>query len=266
MTRLFYGWCIRPCRTPAWNLLTARNAREGLDALRRHSPDVLLLDISLPDASGLELIGQVRDIDPKLPIAFITVSDDSHTAIEAMKRGAYDFLIKPLSLDNVRSVVNSCALGNAAADGSAGDNTRIGRDRQTKSIEHDVLIGRSPAMLEVYKEIGRIATQDVTVLICGESGTGKELVARAIYQHSSARANAFWPSTAPLLSDTLLESELFGHEKGAFTGADRQANRQVRAMPRRHDLSGRSGRHVARHAEQGSADPARPAIRTGRWK
>ncbi len=202
------------------DLLMARNAREGLDAVRRHSPDVLLLDISLPDASGLDLIGQVRDIDPKLPIAFITVSDDSHTAIEAMKCGAYDFLIKPLSLEHVRRVVKHAMETRRLMDVpvTIPELDEIGDEIK----EQDVLIGRSPAMLDVYKEIGRIATQDVSVLICGESGTGKELAARAIYQHSSRREQRFLAVNCAALSDTLLESELFGHEKGAFTGADRQ--------------------------------------------
>jgi DNA-binding NtrC family response regulator len=202
------------------NLLTARNAREGLDVIRRHSPDVLLLDISLPDASGLELIGQVRVIDPKMPIAFITVSDDSHTAIEAMKCGAYDFLIKPLSLERVRHVVKRALETRRLMEVPVKipELDEIGDEIN----EHDALIGHSPAMLDVYKEIGRIATQDVSVLICGESGTGKELVARAIYQHSSRSKQRFLAVNCAALSDTLLESELFGHEKGAFTGADRQ--------------------------------------------
>jgi DNA-binding NtrC family response regulator len=202
------------------DLLTARNADEGLESIRRHSPDVLLLDISLPDASGLELIGQVRNIAPKMPIAFITVSDDSHTAIEAMKLGAYDFLIKPLIPQQVRNVVER-ALETRRLMGvpvTIPDLDEIG----DAGAEHDVLIGRSPAMLELYKEIGRIAMQEISVLICGESGTGKELVARAIYQHSLRSGQRFLAVNCAALSDTLLESELFGHEKGAFTGADQR--------------------------------------------
>jgi DNA-binding NtrC family response regulator len=204
------------------DLHTAQSAQEGLAALRQNSPDVLLLDISLPDASGLEMANRVRNIDPKLPIVFITVSDDSHTAIEAMKVGAYDILIKPLSLDSVRNVIIRAIemrrlMGVPVAIPEL-DEIKDAAD------EHDQLVGRSPAMLGLYKEIGRIATQDVSVLICGESGTGKELVARAIYQHSSRSDRHFLAVNCAALSDTLLESELFGHEKGAFTGADRQRN------------------------------------------
>ena len=162
----------------------------------------------------------MRVIDPKLPIAFITVSDDSHTAIEAMKCGAYDFLIKPLSLERVRHVVRRALETRRLMEVPVKipELDEIGDEIN----EHDALIGHSPAMLDVYKEIGRIATQDVSVLICGESGTGKELVARAIYQHSSRSKQRFLAVNCAALSDTLLESELFGHEKGAFTGADRQ--------------------------------------------
>ena len=201
-------------------LIMARSAGEGLAAISKCSPDALLLDISLPDASGLELVARVRELAPKLPIAFITVSDDSHTAIEAMKLGAYDFLIKPLSLQRVRSVVERALEMRRlmGAHVAISDLDEI----KDESNGHDVLIGRSPAMLEIYMEIGRIAKQDVSVLICGESGTGKELVARAIHQHSTRSHERFLAVNCAALSDTLLESELFGHEKGTFTGADQR--------------------------------------------
>ena len=228
------------------NLLTAQR-REGLDAIRRHSPDVLLLDISLPDASGLELIGQVRVIDPKLPIAFITVSDDSHTAIEAMKCGAYDFLIKPLSLERVRHVVKRALETRRLMEVPV----KIPElDKTGDEInEHDALIGHSPAMLDVYKEIGRIATQDVSVLICGESGTGKELVARAIYQHSSRRRATLPGGKLHRAFRHAAGERVVRARKGGLYRSGSATNRKVRAMPRRHYLPGRGGRHVARYAE-----------------
>jgi DNA-binding NtrC family response regulator len=201
-------------------LVMARSGREGLEAISKDSPDVLLLDISLPDASGLELIGRMRELAPDLPIAFITVSDDSHTAIEAMKLGAYDFLLKPLSVQRVRSVVLR-ALEMRRLMGARVAIPDLGEIKD-ESGGHDALIGRSPSMLRIYMEIGRIAKQDVSVLICGESGTGKELVARAIHQHSTRNHERFLAVNCAALSDTLLESELFGHEKGAFTGADQR--------------------------------------------
>ena len=198
--------------------VAAGSAHEGITAVKQESPDVLLLDIQLPDGSGLEIAEQVREIDPKLPIIFITVSDKSDTAIEAMKLGAYEFLLKPLDVEQVRDVVARAMetrrmMSVPVAMSEIADSDDAGQD---------FLVGRSSEMLEVYKEVGRVATQDVTVLICGESGTGKELVARAVYQHSVRKDRPFLAVNCAALSETLLESELFGHEKGAFTGADQQ--------------------------------------------
>ncbi|HMP79321.1 MAG TPA: sigma-54 dependent transcriptional regulator [Pirellulaceae bacterium] len=192
----------------------------GLKAVGRIQPDVLLLDIKLPDVSGLEIAGQIREMDPKLPIVFITVLGDSDTAIEATKCGAYEFLLKPLDIHLVQDVVRRAletrrlmrvpvALDEIQTDEPSPDSS-------------DALIGRSPQMLNVYGEIGRVAGQDVSVLICGASGTGKELVARAIYQHSQRNREPFLAVNCAALSEMLLESELFGHEKGSFTGADRR--------------------------------------------
>jgi len=203
-------------------VLTARNAEAGLAELRRHQPDALLLDIMLPDGSGLEIARQVREIDPRLPVTFITVSDDSDVAIEAMKLGAYDFLLKPLDVEEVQDVVERALeirrmmqVPVKMAEGDRGE-------AATGHVKQDLLVGRSPEILAVYKEVGRVAAQDVSVLIHGESGTGKELVARAIYHHSNRKDECFLAVNCAALSDTLLESELFGHEKGSFTGADRR--------------------------------------------
>lgn len=199
------------------SVLTSGTAEDGLELIRQESPDVLLLDIMLHEANGLELATQIRHIDSKLPIIFITAMNDSDTAIQAMSRGAYDYLLKPLNKQDVQDLVDRALetrrlmqspvhMQEAAPTGEKGD----------------LLVGRSPLMLDVYKKIGRVAPQDVAVLILGESGTGKELIARAIYHHSSRRNECFMAINCAALSDTLLESELFGHEKGAFTGADRR--------------------------------------------
>ncbi|HUG19773.1 MAG TPA: sigma-54 dependent transcriptional regulator [Planctomycetaceae bacterium] len=200
-------------------VFTASNAREGLEQLRERSPDAILLDIMLPDDSGLEIAQEIREFDSRLPVIFITVSDDSDVAIEAMKLGAYEFLLKPLHVENVRSVVERALevrrmmqVPVQMADSEHGE--------VALEENHDALVGRSSGMLEVYKEVGRVAAQNVSVLICGESGTGKELVARAIYHHSQRKNETFLAVNCAALSDTLLESELFGHEKGSFTGAD----------------------------------------------
>jgi two-component system nitrogen regulation response regulator GlnG len=207
----------RAFRDPALVLLTAETAAEAVALASAHRPDVVILDVQLPDGSGLETLARLRDLDARCPVIFITGKGDADTAIDAMKRGAYDFLLKPLELAGLRQVVDKAlAIRRAmlvpavvAADTTVDDRA-------------DAIVGRCPAMQEVYKAIGRVAAQDVTVLITGESGTGKELVARALYQHSSRADKPFLAISCAAIPEHLLESELFGHEKGAFTGADRR--------------------------------------------
>jgi len=198
-------------------VLTASSADEGLSLLENESPDLVLLDVMLPKTSGLQVFDRIRAFDPKLPVIFITASGDSATAIEAMKGGAYDYLYKPLDVAQVRLCVekalNMRRLMNVPV---------LLPNNQADGINSDLLVGRSAPMLDVYKAIGRVAPQDVTVLIQGESGTGKELIARAVYQHSQRSAGTFLAVNCAAIHETLLESELFGHEKGAFTGADQR--------------------------------------------
>lgn len=195
-------------------VVTARDVNEGLDVVRRGA-DVVLLDIMLPDISGLEAARKFQALDPKLPVIFITASGTSDTAIEAMKLGAYDYLLKPLDLPNLRSLVDR-ALEIRRLMKVPVELPREGIQR----FDTDQIIGRCPAMQEVFKAIGRVASQNVTVLINSESGTGKELISRAIYHHSHRANKQFLAVNCAAIPDALLESELFGHEKGAFTGAD----------------------------------------------
>lgn len=198
-------------------LLTASSAAEGLELVRQRRPDVILLDINLPDRSGLDLFEELRRHDARVPVIFITGHGTTDQAIGAMKLGAYDFLLKPLEIAPLRDIV-----------GRALDISRLMREPavidppEKSEAPGDVLIGRCLAMQEVYKAIGRVAPQNVIVLILGESGTGKELVARAIYQHSHRAQSPFLAINCAAIPETLLESELFGHEKGAFTGAERK--------------------------------------------
>ncbi|MCA9201636.1 MAG: sigma-54-dependent Fis family transcriptional regulator [Planctomycetales bacterium] len=198
-------------------VLAASSADEGMELLREHQPDTVLLDIMLPDTSGLALFQQIREIDRRLPIIFITAGAGSESAIEAIQLGAFDYVAKPLDLPKLKSLVEKAletrrlmsvpvALGADTVDNSTGE----------------LFVGRSPRMLDVFKAVGRVAKQSVAVLVRGESGTGKELVARALYQHSDRNDQPFMAINCAALPDTLLESELFGHEKGAFTGADRR--------------------------------------------
>ena len=200
-------------------LTAVSTAEEGLPLLVEGKVDVCLLDIMLPEMSGLELARKIRSIDACLPIIFITSMDDSNTAIEAMKLEAYEFCTKPLDIRQVRDFVERALEARRLMQSPVTIHTC--EELPSDSGDHQ-LVGKSPQMVEVYKQIGRVAAQKVPVLIRGESGTGKELIARAIYQHSRRNEECYLAVNCAALSETLLESELFGHEKGAFTGADRR--------------------------------------------
>jgi two-component system nitrogen regulation response regulator GlnG len=201
-----------------FKLTQCGSAEEGLTLIVDGHIDLCLLDIMLPDMNGMELAKKIRSIDARLPVIFMTSQGDSSTAIEAMSLGAYDFCTKPLHVDQVRDLTEKAIearrlMQSKVVFDQTNDQIGIGDDR---------LVGRSPEMVEVYKQIGRVAGQHVPVLIRGESGTGKELIARAIYQHSARSEECYLAVNCAALSETLLESELFGHEKGAFTGAERR--------------------------------------------
>jgi two-component system nitrogen regulation response regulator GlnG len=198
-------------------VIEAASADDGLKMLRTEQPGVVLLDIMLPEISGLEAFRKFHALDSKMPVIFITAMDSSDIAIQAMSLGAYDFVMKPLDLNVLVPLVKQALeirrLMHVPVAVPGSSNTPETGDR---------IVGRSSAMQTVYKAIGRVAPQDVTVLIRGESGTGKELVARAIYQHSKRSDGPFLAVNCAAIPDALLESELFGHEKGAFTGADQK--------------------------------------------
>jgi two-component system, NtrC family, nitrogen regulation response regulator GlnG len=194
-------------------VLTAATAADGLEQIRRQVPDVIVLDIQLPDRSGLDLFHDVHALAPKRPIVFITAHGTTRTAIEAMKRGAFDYLIKPLDLERLSQVLER-----------AFEAARLMAVPALLPAEEpgDQIVGRSAVMQEMCKTIGRIAPQDVPVLIMGESGVGKELVARALYHHGRRAESPFLALNCAAIPEALLESELFGHEEGAFTGASRR--------------------------------------------
>jgi DNA-binding NtrC family response regulator len=200
------------CKQAQVEVIAAETAEEGLKLLKAHKPDVLLLDVMLPGTTGIELFEQVRKIDERVPVIFMTAGGESDTAIEAMKLGALDYLMKPLDVERIKLLVNQALEIRRLMEEPV--------EMPRPAAGDSELIGRSISMLEVYKDVGRVAPQTVTVLIRGESGTGKELIARAIYQHSTRRGKPFLAVNCAALTETLLESELFGHEKGSFTGAD----------------------------------------------
>src|SRR6266852_5031898 len=158
----------------------AGTGAEGLQRVGARRPDVILLDLGLPDQSGLEVYQQIRQIDARIPVIFVTLAKTADAAIEAMKQGAYDYLFKPLDLHQLRRVVGE-ALEVARRMRAPAVLAESAADDRTPDVD-DAIVGSCPAMREVYKAIGRVAAQNVPVLITGESGTGKELVARAIYQ------------------------------------------------------------------------------------
>src|SRR5437588_538479 len=203
---------------PAHRVEIAPTGSEGLERARDGRTDVIMLDLRLPDRSGLDVLKQLRQIDARIPVVLVTVVRSADSAIEAMRQGAYDYLLKPLDLQKLDRVIGEALKvarlmrEPAVVVGTPPDDDQPG----------EAVIGSSPAMQEVYKAIGRVADQAFPVLITGESGTGKELVARAIYQHSPRAKAPFLALNCAAIPETLLESELFGHEKGAFTGAERR--------------------------------------------
>jgi two-component system, NtrC family, nitrogen regulation response regulator GlnG len=210
--------CFRYAFTePEVTLTTAMTAAEGIELFSQQRPDAVVLDVVLPDMTGLELCRRLRQEDARVPMILMTGHGTAARAIEAMRLGAYEYLVKPLDPDEIGALVSR-----------AFEISRLMRvpaviaDARPADDDSDFIVGRCPAMQELFKDIGRVASQDVTVLILGECGTGKELVARALYHYSKRSSEPFLAINCAAIPEALLESELFGHEKGSFTGADRK--------------------------------------------
>jgi len=184
------------------------DADTALAALAREEPDVLVTDIRMPGRSGLDLLEQIRSQRPRLPVIVMTAHSDLESAVAAYQGGAFEYLPKPFDIDQAIDLVRRAAAQSHRTATSASESRRIPE-----------MLGHAPAMQEVFRAIGRLSRSSMTVLITGESGTGKELVARALHRHSPRAAKPFIALNTSAITPDLLESELFGHEKGAFTGA-----------------------------------------------
>ncbi|MGD2118405.1 MAG: nitrogen regulation protein NR(I) [Chromatiales bacterium] len=228
MSKIYYVWVIDDDRSIRWVLEKALqkadmrvesfpSADGVLERLEHETPDVILSDVRMPGIDGFELLQRIKDRKPDLPVIIMTAHSDLDSAVSAYHRGAFEYLPKPFDIDEAVEQVRRACRFKQEHEGQKPDS-----QAQIKAE----IIGEAPAMQEVYRAIGRMARSNITVLINGESGTGKELVAKALHNHSLRKNQPFIALNMAAIPRDLLESELFGHEKGAFTGA--QARRKGR--------------------------------------
>src|SRR5262245_57203721 len=203
--------------SPEIELRTASSGEEAIESIPRTQPDLVVMDVRMGGMNGLETLRRIRQLDTKLPVIMMTAYGTTQTAIEAMKLGGYDYLLKPFDVPRLKEIIFTALK--AARDMK----NVVSYEPLLESEDYESgVIGRSEPMQKVFKMIGQLAASDATALITGESGTGKELVARAIYHHSRRSQQPFLAINCAAIPENLLESELFGHEKSAFTGATAQ--------------------------------------------
>lgn len=195
----------------------AASGEEGVAAVKKQAPDVVLLDNRMTGMTGLETLQHIRSASPRQLVIFMTAYGTAQTAIEAMKFGAYDYVVKPFDPPKLIALVESALRTQADSKSASAYQPVVNSDEHKEGI-----VGTSPAMQEVFKAIGQFAASDASVMITGESGTGKELVARAIHRHSHRASKTFIAVNCAAIPENLIESELFGHERGSFTGATAQ--------------------------------------------
>lgn len=199
------------------DLYFAEDSNSGLKIVREQRPNAAVIDIRLPGKSGLEILQEIKAIDPEIAVIMTTGYNTTQNAIEAMKYGAYDFLVKPFDVLKLMEIVKKGLEANQLSRNVHYIET--GPEIADSVPGEDIMIGSSPEMIEIWKQVGQVAASDASILIEGESGTGKELLARAVYNNSNRKNKPFLAVNCAALPESLLESELFGHEKGAFTDA-----------------------------------------------
>ena len=204
-------------KAEGYHSILARNGEEALHECVTGRPDAVFMDITMPKLDGLEALRRIKQETPRIPVVLITGFGTMQTAIKAMQHGAFEYLTKPLDLEMIRTVTKRALTSGGSEESTTGDQLSF----QTSIMSRYEIVGNSPQMQEVYKLIGSISTtpNHTSVLVLGESGTGKELVARAVHANSDNASEPFIPINCTALPEPLLESELFGHEKGSFTGA-----------------------------------------------
>lgn len=211
----FHRQTLERCLSgPGVEIMAVESAERALAHVARFGPDLVITDIRMGGMSGLELLHRLRASEPGIDIVLITAFEEMQSAIDAIKAGAYDYLVKPLDLDQLESVVLRCFNDRAARRSFARTVAGPG-----KPADLPQLVGRDPKMIELYKLIARVARNSLPVMIRGETGTGKEVIARTIHLNSEAAASPFVAVNCAAIPESLLESELFGHIRGSFTGA-----------------------------------------------
>ena len=204
-------WALQRALTrDGYSVAVAASAEQGLSLAAQQQPDAVILDVRLPGMDGLTALGRLRESAPGVPVLIVTAFGDLPTAVKAVEGGAFDYLTKPFDLDQALAAVRRALNRPPPVEPGAAP---------PRARPQDEIVGRSPAMQTVFKRIALVAPRDAAVLVTGESGTGKELVARAIHRYSGRRDRPFLPVHVASLNPNLVEGELFGHTRGAFTGA-----------------------------------------------
>ena len=209
LNTLISGW--------GYNVTEADDGATAIEEVKEQSYDLVLMDVRMVKVSGLEALEQIKSFNPAIPVIIMTAYSSVDSAVDALKQGAHDYLTKPLDFDKLKLTI-SMAMEHTRLKAE----NRLLKESVGKHFDRRNIIGRSPAMVNLLETVGQVAPSEATVLITGESGTGKELVAGAIHYNSSRKDGPFVKINCAAITETLLESELFGHEKGAFTGADRR--------------------------------------------